>query len=105
LTAIWARRRLALEDFEKRLRPVVAYIRPLPLKKLIRKPPRNQTANQGDQFETCETPMNEAVFLHGARDVRVAPINLRDGRPGETLIEVAAVGNGSTVVHDPFRLA
>ena len=59
--------------------------------------------------------MNEAVFLHGARDVRVAPINLRDGRPGETLIEVAAVGIcgsdlhyyrdggiGSTVVHHPF---
>ena len=59
--------------------------------------------------------MNEAVFLHGARDVRIAPINLRDGRPGETLIEVAAVGIcgsdlhyyrdggiGSTVVHDPF---
>jgi hypothetical protein len=30
--------------------------------------------------------MNEAVFLHGARDARVALFNLREGRPGETLI-------------------
>jgi hypothetical protein len=28
-----------------------------------------------------EALMNEAVFFHGARDVRVAPINLRDGGP------------------------
>jgi L-iditol 2-dehydrogenase len=59
--------------------------------------------------------MNEAVFFHRARDIRVAPINLREGRPGETLIDVAAVGIcgsdlhyykdggiGSAVIHEPF---
>jgi L-iditol 2-dehydrogenase len=59
--------------------------------------------------------MNEAVFLHGSRDVRLAPINLREGRPGETLIDVAAVGIcgsdlhyykdggiGSALIHEPF---
>jgi L-iditol 2-dehydrogenase len=59
--------------------------------------------------------MNEAVFFHGARDVRVAPINLREGRPGETLIDVAAVGIcgsdlhyykdggiGSAMIREPF---
>jgi hypothetical protein len=60
-------------------------------------------------------PMNEAVFLHGSRDVRVAPINLREGRPGETLVDVAAVGIcgsdlhyyrdggiGSVIIHEQF---
>jgi hypothetical protein len=28
--------------------------------------------------------MNEAVFVHGSLDVRVAPINLREGGPDET---------------------
>jgi L-iditol 2-dehydrogenase len=59
--------------------------------------------------------MNEAVFFHGARDVRVAPINLREGGPDETLIDVAAVGIcgsdlhyykdggiGSAVIREPF---
>ena len=50
LTAIRAPRRLALQDFEKRLRPVVAYIRPLPLDKLMRECARNQTANHCDQI-------------------------------------------------------
>ena len=36
--------------------------------------------------------MNEAVFFHGARDVRVAPINMRDDGSDEILIDVAAVG-------------
>jgi L-iditol 2-dehydrogenase len=36
--------------------------------------------------------LNEAVFLHGVRDARVALFNLREGRPGETLVDVAAVG-------------
>jgi L-iditol 2-dehydrogenase len=36
--------------------------------------------------------MNDAVFLHGPRDVRAAPLNLREGRSDETLIDVAAVG-------------
>lgn len=59
--------------------------------------------------------MNEAVIFHGARDVRVAPINLRDGGPDETLIDVAAVGIcgsdlhyykdggiGSAIIREPF---
>jgi L-iditol 2-dehydrogenase len=43
--------------------------------------------------------MSEAVFLHGARDVRVGPYNLREGRPGETLIDVAAVGICGSDLH------
>jgi L-iditol 2-dehydrogenase len=59
--------------------------------------------------------MNQAVFLHGSRDVRIAPINLREGLPDETLIEVAAVGIcgsdlhyhkdggiGSAIIQEPF---
>jgi L-iditol 2-dehydrogenase len=59
--------------------------------------------------------MNEAVVLHGSRDVRVAPINLREGGPDETLIDVTAVGIcgsdlhyykdggiGSAVIRSPF---
>jgi len=59
--------------------------------------------------------MNEAVFVHGSRDVRVAPINLREGGPDETLIDVAAVGIcgsdlhyykdggiGSAIIREPF---
>jgi L-iditol 2-dehydrogenase len=53
--------------------------------------------------------------LHGSHDVRIAPINPREGRPDETLIEVAAVGIcgsdlhyykdggiGPTIIHEPF---
>jgi L-iditol 2-dehydrogenase len=59
-------------------------------------------------------PMNEAVLLHGARDARVALFNLRESRPGETLVEVAAVGIcgsdlhcykggiGSAIIHEQF---
>ena len=43
--------------------------------------------------------MNEAVFLHGARDARVALFNLREGRSDETLIDVAAVGICGSVLH------
>ena len=32
--------------------------------------------------------MSHAVFLHAAGDARVAPFNLREGAPGETLIDV-----------------
>jgi len=59
--------------------------------------------------------MIEAVLLHGAGDARVAPFNLREGRPGETLVDVAAFGicgsdlhsykDGgicSAVIHEPF---
>jgi hypothetical protein len=43
--------------------------------------------------------MNEAVFLHGARDARVALFNLREGRPGEALVDVAAVGICGSDLH------
>ena len=59
--------------------------------------------------------MTEALFLHGPRDVRVAPFKLRERRPSEVLIEVAAVGIcgsdlhyfkdggiGGAVVREPF---
>ncbi|KAA2244326.1 zinc-dependent alcohol dehydrogenase [Salinarimonas soli] len=59
--------------------------------------------------------MSSAVFLHGAFDARVADLNLREGRPGEVLLTVAAVGLcgsdlhyykdggiGSAVIADPF---
>ena len=36
--------------------------------------------------------MSRAVFLKGARDARVGPIELREGQLGETLVEVAAAG-------------
>jgi L-iditol 2-dehydrogenase len=43
--------------------------------------------------------MNEAVFVHGSLDVRVAPINLREGGPDETHIDVAAVGICGSDLH------
>ena len=43
--------------------------------------------------------MSRALFLHAARDARVSPYNLREGRPGETLIEVAAVGLCGSDLH------
>jgi L-iditol 2-dehydrogenase len=68
-----------------------------------------------DSQGRVETSASEAVFLHGSRDVRVAPFHLRKGRPGETLIEVAAVGIcgsdlhyykdggiGSAIIKEPF---
>jgi L-iditol 2-dehydrogenase len=59
--------------------------------------------------------MSRAVFLHAAGDARVAPFNLREGAPGETLLDVAAVGLcgsdlhyykdggiGSAIIKEPF---
>lgn len=59
--------------------------------------------------------MSHAVFLHAAADARFAPFNLREGAPGETLLDVAAVGlcgsdlhyykdggMGSAVISSPF---
>jgi L-iditol 2-dehydrogenase len=59
--------------------------------------------------------MSKAVFLHGKEDARVAPFNLREGKPDEILLEVAAVGLcgsdmhyykdggiGSAVIKSPF---
>ena len=59
--------------------------------------------------------MSRALYIHGKEDARVAPFNLREGKPGETLLEVAAVGLcgsdlhyykdggiGAAVIKDPF---
>lgn len=43
--------------------------------------------------------MSHAVFLHAAGDARVAPFNLREGAPGETLLDVAAVGLCGSDLH------
>src|SRR5271166_707165 len=43
--------------------------------------------------------MDEALFLHGARDARVQPLELREGRPHETLLDVAAVGICGSDLH------
>jgi L-iditol 2-dehydrogenase len=43
--------------------------------------------------------MSQAMFLHGARDARVQPFNLRDGRPGEALLTVASVGICGSYLH------
>ena len=59
--------------------------------------------------------MSRALFIHGANDARIAPFNLREGREGEVLMEVASVGVcgsdlhyfkdggiGSAVIEAPF---
>src|SRR4051794_28002521 len=59
--------------------------------------------------------MGKAVFLHGRRDARVSPFNLREGGPDEVLLDVGAVGIcgsdmhyykdggiGSAVIKSPF---
>jgi L-iditol 2-dehydrogenase len=43
--------------------------------------------------------MSLALFLHAARDARVSPYNLREPRPGETLLDVAAVGLCGSDLH------
>lgn len=43
--------------------------------------------------------MSRAVFLHAPGDARVAPFNLREGIPGETLLDVAAVGLCGSDLH------
>ncbi|GGH16342.1 L-idonate 5-dehydrogenase [Alsobacter metallidurans] len=43
--------------------------------------------------------MSQAVFIHAARDARIAPFNLREGAPGETLLDVAAVGLCGSDLH------
>ena len=43
--------------------------------------------------------MSRALFIHAARDARVSPYNLREGRPGETLLDVAAVGICGSDLH------
>ena len=59
--------------------------------------------------------MSQAVYIHGARDARVAPFNLVEGKPDEVLLDVAAVGLcgsdlhyykdggiGSALIREPF---
>jgi L-iditol 2-dehydrogenase len=59
--------------------------------------------------------VSQAVYIHGARDARVAPFNLVEGKPGEVLLDVAAVGLcgsdlhyykdggiGSALIREPF---
>lgn len=43
--------------------------------------------------------MSQAVYIHGARDARVAPFNLVPGKPGEVLLDVAAVGLCGSDLH------
>ncbi len=43
--------------------------------------------------------MSHALFLHAAFDARVMPYNLREGRPGEVLLDVAAVGLCGSDIH------
>jgi L-iditol 2-dehydrogenase len=43
--------------------------------------------------------VSRAVYIHGPMDARVAPFNLREGRAGETLLDVAAVGLCGSDVH------
>jgi L-iditol 2-dehydrogenase len=46
-----------------------------------------------------EDAMSRALFLHGPKDARVSPFNLREGRSGEALISVAAVGLCGSDLH------
>ncbi|MGH7071295.1 MAG: zinc-dependent alcohol dehydrogenase [Acetobacteraceae bacterium] len=43
--------------------------------------------------------MTHSLFLRGPRDAVVAPSSLREGKPGETLLEVAAVGICGSDLH------
>ena len=43
--------------------------------------------------------MSDALFLYGAHDARVAPLPLAPGKPGETLLTVAAVGLCGSDLH------
>lgn len=43
--------------------------------------------------------MSDALFLHAARDARIEPLELAEGKPGETLLTVAAVGLCGSDLH------
>jgi L-iditol 2-dehydrogenase len=43
--------------------------------------------------------MSDALFLYAAHDARIAPLNLTEGKPGETLLTVAAVGLCGSDLH------
>ncbi len=79
---------------------------------------RNLRANQFNLLnagEAWSSRMGKALYLHGPADARVAPFNLREGLPGEVLLDVAAVGLcgsdlhyykdggiGSALIREPF---
>jgi L-iditol 2-dehydrogenase len=52
-----------------------------------------------EKTSATSSSTNQALFIHGAGDARVAPFQLRDGRPGEVLVEVAAVGICGSDLH------
>jgi L-iditol 2-dehydrogenase len=43
--------------------------------------------------------VSRAVYMHGVMDARVAPFNSVDGKPGEVLLDVAAVGLCGSDLH------
>jgi L-iditol 2-dehydrogenase len=43
--------------------------------------------------------VSRAVYLHGAKDARTAPFDLMGGKPGEVLLDVAAVGICGSDLH------
>lgn len=43
--------------------------------------------------------MANALYLHGRHDARVAPFDLREGRPDEVLLDIAAVGLCGSDLH------
>jgi len=43
--------------------------------------------------------MTQALYIRAAHDAYVAPFNLREGKPGETLLDVAAVGLCGSDLH------
>lgn len=43
--------------------------------------------------------VSRAVYIHGVKDARVAPFNLKEGRTGEVLLDVAAVGLCGSDLH------
>ncbi|MFH5926540.1 zinc-dependent alcohol dehydrogenase [Roseomonas xinghualingensis] len=43
--------------------------------------------------------MTQALYIRAAHDAYVAPFNLREGQPGETLLDVAAVGLCGSDLH------
>ncbi len=43
--------------------------------------------------------MSSALYLHGPNDARVAPFNLREGRPNEVLLRIGAVGLCGSDLH------
>jgi L-iditol 2-dehydrogenase len=77
--------------------------------------PSNNCKSILPNLETGSGQVSKALFIHGPWDARVAPFNLREGQPGQVLLDVAAVGLcgsdlhyykdggiGSAVIQSPF---